>query len=611
MTSDSDEKNDIQRLDEKISPVETPADDVENRFDTDPFSARSSLAASYASSEEHSSKAPMPNPLLDFTQAGFSQEILDAIASAQWKAPRTLDSLCLPLTLAGKDVVIHASSKTSAITFLTLADCLIKRKTHANGEASFPQALVIYPSTSAASKGCQDFQRLFSKLSLTAVSLSNLEETGGDRTPDDFSQADIVFADPSSLRNACNKQLNLQGVVLCIGRDVENLLEGGLQEDLVFLLSRLADAQKIIFSGTISKRVRDLADEFLKEPEYISLERERATIPSVSHSSFLCETPNKFKVLLGLLQDQSPKCALVFANSKLTAAWLYHKLLENGYNTELLANELPQTKRVEGAEGLKNSQTKIFVATDFAARDFQNSELSHVYNFDLPDSGEAYLNRMGQVGKETQGYVCSFVCDEYGENYQHVQDLLGQKTPKPAWHKEEYLKIVDKSGNPFLEKNIGYVPKRFDERPHRGGHDRHPQDGERRPPFRGRNDRPERSERSDRPERSERIEQRIERNDRPERSERIEQRIERNDRPERNDRSERSERGDHSERTELRKAGASSKGPQIKPRAPKKIHTSSTQVRPIEQRRVTPKSQNTGAGLLRKFLAFFLPKKKK
>ncbi len=629
MTSETDDTNDMQPIESKAHSVDSPADDVavpspsESEPTSEVTAESAPLSESVPVQDAEKSNKPIPSPLLDFAHAGLSRAVLEAIQDAHWKTPRALDGLCLPLTLSGKDVVIHASAKTSAISFLTLAH-RVQATTEAGDatEAPTPQAIVVFSTTHAADKSCQDFNRLFSNLSLVAATLVDPEEISSEFVQEKLTKADIIFASAGSLKTGfLKKHVAFDKVSLCICRDVEGLLDSGAKSDLEFVLGRLNDAQKVLFSSAVSKRVRELAQGYLTSPEYVSLERERATIPSVTHSAYLCETPTKFKVLLGLLRDHEPKSALVFANSKLSAAWLYHKLLENGYAAELIGGDAAPAVPAVTTDA-EASKAKIFVATDFAARDFHFGELSHVYNFDLADNSESYLNRMGQVGKDGPGFVCSLVCDEYGENYQHVQDLLGQKAPKPVWPKEEYLQIVDKSGNPFLEKNIGYVPSRFDERPHRGGHDRH-QDGDRRP-FRGRGDRPEREERPHRGDRMDR--ERSERPDRSERSERFEprgeriSRIERVERHERTDRAarpqraERGERHDHGDRTEIRKSAAPmSKGPQIRPRTPKKVHTP-TQVRPIEQRRIVLKEANRSSGsggLLKKFLSLFLPKKKK
>lgn len=552
----------------------------------------------------------IPNPLQDFKDAGLSADLQDILVNSKWKTPRPLDGIVLPHSLVGEDLVIQAASKTSAIVFLTLSHRLAQYK---GSSETAPQALVIFQDGDSANKGAQDFLRLFGATGLTAKALNDVfdPEAKEQNQDADTAQANIIFASASSLKTAHSKnEISFDNVEVLVCRNVDTICEGGSSEDLEYVFYRSKKAQKLLFAGSISNAVRELSGQYLNAPKEISMERERATIPSVSHHAYLCETPNKFKTLMGLLRDHNPNNAIVFANNKLSAAWLYHKLLENGFTVEQLSSENA------------NSSAKILVATDFDSRHFSSSEITHVYNFDLPEGGDAYLSRMSQVGKSGQGFVHSFVCDEYGQNYQYVQELLGQKAPKPVWAKEEYLQIVDKAGNPFLEKNIGYVEKRpgrdFD-RPRRG----HDGDRDRSFPRKDRHersdrgDRHERSERPDRGERSERPERipsrgpRIEeRTDRPERAERGERDFSRGERSERFDRHERSDRNRHDrDREEGRSNQAPKIGPpQIKPRTRRAVHNPN-QVKPLEQRtRLTPR-ETKQPGLLNKIFSYIFKKK--
>ncbi len=545
----------------------------------------------------------IPNPLLDFKDVSFSQDLQDILIHAKWKTPRPLDGITLPHTLSGEDVVVQALSKTSAIVFLTLAHRLASYK---KSLEEAPQALVICSSSDVADKACQDFIRLFGKIELTASVLKDevedLEKTENTETTK-FTLSNILFGTPSSLKKAHGKnEIDLKNVLLCVCRDFDSIKEAGTLEDLEFIFSRVQSAQKIMFAGSIAGPAKDFASHFLQNAKYISLERERATIANVSHYAFLCETPNKFKTLLGLFQDQNPDCATVFANSKLSAAWLYHKLLENGFAVENLAGE--NAKRSELTENVESGKTKVIVATDYDSRNLSLPQVTHVFNFDLPESSDDYLNRMGMLGKEKQTFVYSLVCEEYGQNYQYVYDLLGQKAPKPIWAKEEYLNIADKSGNPFLEKNIGYIEKRPGrdfgdrERPRRG-HDRH--DSDRSSGFQ----RKERYERSDRNERGDRHSN----SDRISRAPRNEERNERFDRhKDRETRGERAEQRPMRMERDREDRMPKSSGPQIKPRPRRAAHNPNPVLRPVEpQRKIIP-AQKKPRSLLKKILSFFFSK---
>ncbi len=559
-----------------------------------------------AETSSETTKLDIPNPLTNYQQAGLVQEIMELVGQGRLGVPSVLDSVCLPHTLMGRDVLVHASTKYADLVSLTVVDRTSKFKTNRSVTGPGPHALLVYPSDALASAAWQSFQKQFPKLSLSSIVLQDEESTepSSEGSSLDLNEIDIVFATSLSLKNAyVKKLLALEGVDLCVGNDLENILfEGGI-EDFEFLLNRLRNIQKIFISSKISSKIKELASTYLTHPEHLSVERKMATNPSVAHYALLCESPNKVKVLLGLLKDHAPQIALVFVNSKLSAAWLYHKLQENGLAAELFSNEVLPAKRASVMQQVAEGKIKVLVATDQVGRDLNQIEVSHVYNFDLPDDGETYLARMGQVGKEGKGSVYSLVCDEYGENYKFVQELLGDRAPKPVWPNEEYLKIVDPTGNPFLEKNIGFrKPRDFDDRE--------------RPAYREREERPRRESR-DRVARESRGSEGFEEG-RP--FKKFSDQAESSDRPERKSKMERIERvgaidkvgvGQKIERTDrFDSKKLTPKGPQIKPQS-RKIMETQAATRGIEQRKIIPQAVVKRESLLKKILSFFLPKKKK
>lgn len=555
----------------------------------------------------------IPNPLLDFKDAGFSENLQNLLNSGTWRSPRPLDSMVLPHSLKGEDVVVQAESKTSSIIFLTLAHRLEGQVNEEISEEE-PRALVIFSSEEAAQKSYKDFTRLFGSFGLSAKALKDPYEQDEPSidTASESKFTHIIFASPVALSTAMKTgKLSLDKLQILVCRDFQGLSETSQMQDFDFVLSQSKDAQKIIFSKSFSESLSSYSAKYLKDANFLSLEREKATIASVTHLSYLCDSPSKFKILMGLLKEHDPKQCLIYTNNKMMAAWLYHKLLENSFSVEQLTSEQHNKENTE-------NKTKIYVTTDIEGRYSHLSDITHVYNFDLPESGDLYLSRMGQVGKKNDGVVCSLVCDEYGQNYQAVQDLLGQKAPKPQWPNEEFLKIEDKSGNPFLEKDIGYVEKRrdFGDRPQRGGRDRGDSSSFHRKDRHERGERGERqarpSNREDRKERSEGIQARPRYEAKGEREETREfsnrsDRHERSDREPRPDRNERFGRFDRDNPRSGQQQANKIGPPQIKPRPRRAVHNP-MQVKPFEQRaKVTPREQKKG--LLARLFSLFSKKK--
>lgn len=590
-------------------PIEDAADEKQIEEEASPVSENNSVESSETFNDE--SPREIPNPLTSYQQAGFVQEIMELVNQGRLGAPSALEAICFPHTLMGRDVLIHASAKYSDLVALTAVDRISKFKTNRSLTSPGPHALLVYPSDALANTAWHSFQKQFPKLSLSSTVLQDEEAVESvveaEGTSANLNEVDIVFGTPTSLKNAyVKKLLPLEGTELCVANDLETILFEGEIENFEFLLKRLQDVQKVFISSKISSKIKELSTTYLTHSEPISVERKMATNPSVTHYAMLCESPNKVRVLLGLLKEHAPQTALVFVNSKLTAAWLYHKLNENGLAVELFSSEVLPDKRASILKQVAEGKTKVLVATEHLGRDLSQLEVSHVYNFDLPDEGETYLSRMGQVGKEGKGSVYSLVCDEYGENYKFVQDLLGDRAPKPVWPSEEYLKIVDSTGNPFLEKNIGYRERPSyrdrEERPRRESRDRGDRDRNR-----GDRDRENRSSEGTSFDEGRSFRKSSGQNEFN------------NDRSERKLKSDRFDRGgvsdkglapkmEREERYDSKKL--SPRGPQIKPQS-RKIMENPGSSKGFEQRKIIPQAVVKRESLLKKILSFFLPKKKK
>lgn len=430
---------------------------------------------------KHETNQEIPNPLKSFEDVPFDSKVQELLQQVKWRVPRELDSLVLPHALLGKDVLIQAESKTSAIMFLTLLHRLI------SVESQELQAVVLFSSEALAEKSCNDFLRLFKD---SEISASTLGEDPESIDSEEMSQntkrfkekSRILFTTPKLLKQAIwTNEWSMDAIQICICRDLSQMLKfESSSEELHHIFSKLPEsAQKLLFSGAFTEKISAFTKLYLGENSLqISVERNRATIPSVTHQAFLCETPDKFKILLGIVKASESSKYLVYTNSKLTASWIFHKLKENSISVENIAGEFSSQKRNEAMESLKTGTLKVLLATDYEGRHLSSCQVDHVIHFDLPENGESYLQRMGDMSHSESATVSSLVCEEFGQNYQHVSALLGTKTPKPVWAPQDYLSIQDKSGNPFLDKNL--MP--MDRRPSRGDRDRN-DDRNRKPSF--------------------------------------------------------------------------------------------------------------------------------
>ena len=396
----------------------------------------------------------------------------EAIRQMGWITPTPVQKLCLPYTLRSRDVAGFAQTGTgkTAVFLITILNKLLSTPSP-KGQAAgrVPRAIVIAPTRELAMQSEQDAADLFAKTGLKSIAVF-----GGidyDKQAHDIAGGvDVIFATPGRLKDYIQKKVvRLEDISVFVCDEADRMFDMGFIEDVEFFLERIPqNAQRLLFSATTNDQVKELAFEYLENPEYISVNPETITPEKIEQFAIHCHATEKLRVLLGLLEDHKPDCAVIFTNTKLTAEWLYFKLQHNGVDADLISGDLPQKKRISLIHRIKEGKIRALVATDVASRGLHISRITHVYNFDLPDDAANYIHRIGRTARAgAKGYAYSLVCEDYGQNLTAINDLLGPLAMQTTWPDARYLQIVDNAGNP-IEERYAARRERFSEGPSRG-----------------------------------------------------------------------------------------------------------------------------------------------
>ena len=401
------------------------------------------------------------NPSLSiksFTQAGLGAKILKSIGKVGWKNPTPVQALCLPHALAKKDVAGFAQTgtgKTGAF-LLTIGHLLFEQNKAEPGGKEKTFAVVLTPTRELAIQIEEECRLLLGELGISSAAIF-----GGMSWENQAKKLrqgiDVVIATPGRLKDFEQKNLiSLNQVELFVCDEADRMFDMGFIEDVEYFLKKIKnDAQKMVFSATTNQRVKDLIFRYLKNPEYISVNSDEITPENIKQNALICETPQKFKLLLWLLNQHCPERAMIFTNTKMTALWLHYKLINNGVNADIITGDLPQAKRIKLIKNIKQGTTKYLIATDVASRGLHIDNVSHVYNFDLPDEAANYVHRIGRTARAgAKGASYSILCDEYSSNFSAIQKILGKNCPASQWPDPAFLEIEDKAGNP-LDDEIG------------------------------------------------------------------------------------------------------------------------------------------------------------
>jgi len=394
----------------------------------------------------------------NFDELKLTSEVAIAIGQLGWLKPTPVQGLCLPYTLAGRDVAGFAQTGTgkTGVFLITVADALLRRRVASEEKSKSPLAVVLAPTRELAVQIHEEVEKLAEKLSIKSLAVF------GGMDYDKQAQSlrhgvDIVVATPGRLKDYIQKKVvSIKETSLFVCDEVDRMFDMGFIEDVEFFLEFLPEkCQKLLFSATTNEKVKELAFEYLDNPEYISVNPEEITPESIEQHLILCDTPEKLRVLMGLLREHQPSRAVIFTNTKLTAEWLKHKLRGNQFEVDSITGDMAQTKRISLIRRIKAGQIKLLIGTDVASRGLHISDVTHVYNFDLPGEPANYVHRIGRTARAgAKGQSFSLVCEEYAENLDGIKKYVGESLPPCRWFDEKYLEIIDISGNPFHDGKV-------------------------------------------------------------------------------------------------------------------------------------------------------------
>jgi ATP-dependent RNA helicase RhlE len=241
--------------------------------------------------------------------------------------------------------------------------------------------------------------------------------------------ADIVVACPGRLIDHIGRSsIDLSQLDVLVIDEADQMLDMGFIPDIRRILKHLpAKHQTLMFSATMPAEIRRLAGDILRNPAVVQV---GATAPAdtVSHALYPVAQHLKTALLLKLLENTNPRSVLVFTRTKHRAKSLGNKLVAAGYRSASLQGNLSQTRRQSALDGFRNGTFQILVATDIAARGIDVTQISHVINYDIPSTPEAYIHRIGRTGRATHsGEAFTLVTGEDGDMVRAINRLIGSE----------------------------------------------------------------------------------------------------------------------------------------------------------------------------------------
>ncbi|MBS0584115.1 MAG: DEAD/DEAH box helicase [Proteobacteria bacterium] len=349
-----------------------------------------------------------------------------------------IQALTLPHALQGRDIAGQAQTgtgKTAAFLVATMQRLLTKPAMAERGPTD-PRAVIVAPTRELAIQIEKDFQHIGRGTGLKSALIYGGVDYDKQR---DILRAgvDIIIATPGRLIDYFKQHVfSFKAVEVFVLDEADRMFDLGFIKDVRFLMRRLPDRelrQCLLFSATLSHRVLELAYENMNEAEQLTVETENVTADRVRQIMYFPASEEKIPLLIGLLSKSEAKRSMIFVNMKVAAEKVARRLERQGFLVGMLSGDVPQKKRQSLLGKFQRGEIEILIATDVAARGLHIPDVSHVYNYDLPQDAEDYVHRIGRTARlGAEGDAISFACDMYAQSLPDIEAYIGQKIPTAA-----------------------------------------------------------------------------------------------------------------------------------------------------------------------------------
>jgi ATP-dependent RNA helicase RhlB len=370
-----------------------------------------------------------------FQDFNLPPELLQGIEETGFSYCTPIQAETLPIALEGHDVAGQAQTGTgkTAAFLVAMFHTLLTQPADAQRKPSQVRALILAPTRELAIQIHKDAEVLGRHTGLK-LGLA-YGGTGYEQQRNTLTEGvDVLIGTPGRIIDYFKQHVfDLRALQVMVLDEADRMFDLGFIKDIRFLLRRMPKPEQrlsMLFSATLSFRVTELAYEHMNNPVKIEIEADTVTADKVNQQVFYPSMEEKIPLLLGLIKHEQPQRAIVFVNTKRAGERVWSFLEGNGIKCGVLSGDVPQTKRQRLLKEFEQGEFSILVATDVAARGLHIPDVSHVFNYDLPQDAEDYVHRIGRTARAgASGKALSFACEEYAFSLSEVEEYIEQKIP--------------------------------------------------------------------------------------------------------------------------------------------------------------------------------------
>ncbi|MCU7553250.1 ATP-dependent RNA helicase RhlB [Alteromonas sp. ASW11-19] len=381
-----------------------------------------------------------------FSDLPVNPKVLDALKAANFTHCTPIQALSLPPLLDGLDIAGQAQTgtgKTIAFLVATFHYLLSKAENNDGGKPKGPRAIIMAPTRELAVQIYNDAKLLSQH---TGISLGLIYGGEGYQSQRETLEegVDIIIGTTGRILDYYKQNIfTLEHIQVAVLDEADRMFDLGFIKDIRYLLRRMPPASErlsMLFSATLSYRVQELAYEHMNNPTHVQVEPEQKTASRVVEELFYPSDDDKMALLLTLMEEEWPDKAIVFANTKSGCERVNDWLAADGHRVGMLSGDVPQKKRLAILDDFTKGTLDVLVATDVAARGLHIDQVTHVFNFDLPDDAEDYVHRIGRTGRAGRsGHAISFACEKYALNLPDIEQYIQHAIPVTDYDKTALL----------------------------------------------------------------------------------------------------------------------------------------------------------------------------
>jgi ATP-dependent RNA helicase DeaD len=360
-----------------------------------------------------------------FSELELSATMMAALERAAYAAPTPVQAGIIPRALAGVDVLGQARTGTGKTAAFAIP---ILERLKASRKGAPPQALVLVPTRELAVQVRDEFDKLAHGRRVNCVPIYGGKPIRG-QIANLQRGADVIVGTPGRvLDHLARGSLDLRSVGTVVLDEADRMLDIGFRPDIEKILRRCPkERQTLLLSATVAPPIERLAQKYMRDPEVMDFSPRSMGVDTIEQFYFTVDQERKFDLLVHLLKREEPEQAIVFCRTKRGTERIFRRLSKHFQGADMMHGDMVQSARDRVMKEFRAGNVKLLVATDVVGRGIDVTSISHIINYDIPQSSDDYVHRVGRTGRMgREGVAYTFVTTEEGGELTRIEILINR-----------------------------------------------------------------------------------------------------------------------------------------------------------------------------------------